>query len=58
MSVDDSKIKITKGYEVDVKIKVKGDDESKNQEVTLNVYKINGDWCIMGMGGLFWLNNT
>ena len=51
--VYDSKIKITKGYEVDVKIKVKGDDESKNQEVTLNVYKINGDWCIMGMGGLF-----
>ncbi|MCI7805359.1 MAG: zinc ribbon domain-containing protein [Oscillospiraceae bacterium] len=49
----DGKIKVRKGYEVDVKIKAKGDDDSDSQTMTLNVYKINGDWCIMGLGGIF-----
>lgn len=49
----DGKIKVKKGYEVDVKITAKGDDDKDSQTMTLNVYKINGDWCIMGLGGIF-----
>lgn len=43
----DSKVKISKGYEVEIKATIKGDDEKETDTTTLSVYKINGDWCIM-----------
>lgn len=46
----DSKIKISKGYEVKIKATVKGDDDKETDTTSINVYKINGDWCIMDFG--------
>ena len=43
----DSKVKISKGYEVEIKATIKGDDEKETDTTTLSVYKINGDWCIV-----------
>ncbi len=51
--VYDSKIKIRKGYEVEVKLKIKGDDDSDSETATVKVYKINGDWCFIGLGSFF-----
>lgn len=42
----DSKVKIKKGYEVEVRLKIKGDDESDSQKMNLKIYKIDGDWCM------------
>jgi len=44
---DDEKIKISAGYEVCVKITVKGSDEKKTTYTSFEVYKINGKWCML-----------
>lgn len=44
---DDEKIKITAGYEVAVKVTVKGSDEKKTTYTSFEVYKINGKWCML-----------
>lgn len=49
----DSKVKISKGYEVKIKATIKGDDEKDTNTTTLNVYKVNGDWCIMDFNSLY-----
>ncbi|MGN1481043.1 zinc ribbon domain-containing protein [Porcipelethomonas sp.] len=43
----DEKVKVSKGYEVKIKIKIKGDDDKDEDTTTINVYKIDGDWCLM-----------
>ena len=44
---DDEKIKITSGYKVCVKLKVKGSDEEETNFMPLEVLKINGKWCMI-----------
>ncbi len=44
----DKKLKISKGYEVDVKAKFKGKDDKDTEKLQLIVLKINGKWAAMG----------
>lgn len=44
----DEKVKVSKGYELKIKMKIKGDDDKEEETATINVYKIDGDWCLMG----------
>ena len=39
------KVKISKGYEMNVKIKIKGEDDSDSHTTTMTVVKIDGRWC-------------
>ena len=41
-----SKIKISKGYKVKVKFKIKGKDDHESIEKTFKILKINGDWYL------------
>lgn len=43
----DEKVRVSKGYELEIKTKIKGDDDSDTDTSTINVYKIDGDWCLM-----------
>lgn len=43
----DEKVKVSKGYELKIKMKIKGDDDKDEDTTTINVYKIDGDWCLM-----------
>lgn len=43
----DQKIKVSKGYEVEIEVTIKGKDEKESTEMTLEVYKVDGDWCVM-----------
>lgn len=43
----DEDVKVSKGYEVKIKLKIKGDDDEDEDTTTINVYKIDGDWCLM-----------
>ena len=43
----DEKIKVTEGYEVAVKITVKGSDKKDVTYTSFNVYKINGKWSML-----------
>ena len=40
------KVDISEGYEVEVRLKIKGEDDHDSTTKTFNVYKINGDWLI------------
>ena len=42
-----SKIKVTAGYKLTVKLTVKGKDDSQSNTTTINVYKIGGKWCVL-----------
>ena len=44
---DDEKIKITDGYEVAVKITIKGSDDKEVTYTSFKVYKVNGKWCML-----------
>ena len=43
----DEKVRVSKGYELKVKMKIKGDDDKEEDTTTIKVYKIDGDWCLM-----------
>ena len=43
----DEKIKVTEGYEVAIKITVKGSDKKDVTYTSFNVYKINGKWSML-----------
>ncbi len=49
----DLKLKVSKGLEVEVEVTIKGDDDKKTEEMKLEVYKVNGDWCILDVGSMF-----
>lgn len=42
----DAKVKVQKGYEVTLRLKIKGDDDDDSEKMTFNVYKIDGKWCM------------
>jgi len=42
----DEKVKVSKGYEVEVEVTIEIDSESKSQTNKINVYKIDGEWCL------------
>jgi len=44
----DEEVKVSKGYELDVEITTKGDDSEETESDTLEVYEIDGKWCILG----------
>lgn len=48
---DDDDVKVTKGYEIELLTKIKGDDDSDERDMTIEVAKVDGDWCIVD-GGL------
>lgn len=55
LSDDLEKVKVTKGYEIDVKIKIKGkDDDDETELEDIKVIKVNGEWMIdyMSIPGL------
>lgn len=43
----DKRIKISKGYELKVKLTIKGDDRDSSNTQTLKVYKISGKWYFL-----------
>lgn len=44
-----AKVKVTKGYEMDIEIKIKGKDGSdKYKEKHVEILKVNGDWIFAG----------
>ncbi|MBE6837749.1 MAG: zinc ribbon domain-containing protein [Ruminococcus sp.] len=48
-SWDKKRLEVTKGYEVDGVIKVKGDDDKGEEEFEAYVVKVDGDWCLVGI---------
>ena len=47
LSDDLEKVKVTKGYELDVKIKIKGkEDDDETELEDIKVIKVNGEWMI------------
>ena len=44
---EDEKVKVSEGYNVCVKITVKGSDDKKTSYSTFSIYKINGKWCMI-----------
>jgi len=51
----DENVKVTAGYTLTVKLKIKGSDGTKREEMYFYVYKIDGKWCIMD-SVLYWGN--
>lgn len=49
---DDLDIKISKGYEVKVKLNIKGDDDKDTTTTNIEVYKVKGDWCVLDTSSL------
>lgn len=45
------KVDVTKGYELEVEMKIKGKEDSDEEETDFTVLKIDGKWYLMG--GLF-----
>ena len=43
----DEKVKVSKGYELKIEMKIKGDDDKEKDTTKIKVYKIDGDWCLM-----------
>ena len=43
----DEKIKLTDGYQVCVKVTIKGADKKETSYETFVVYKLNGKWCML-----------
>ena len=48
----DNDVDVTKGYEVAITEKIKGDDDSEKKDLTLKAAKVDGDWCIVSGGVL------
>lgn len=46
----DEKIDVSKGYKVKIKAKIKGKDDDETNTDWIDVYKIDGKWCIDGIG--------
>lgn len=44
---DTSKIKVTKGYKLEIDVKVKGKDDKDTEDIELTVAKVNGDWTLI-----------
>lgn len=42
----DEKVDVTKGYELKLKVTIKGKDDKDTENMKINVYKIDGKWCI------------
>lgn len=38
---------VSKGYKVTAKVKIKGDDDESEDTTTFEVYKVDGDWCMI-----------
>lgn len=49
----DKKVKVSAGYELKVKMQIKGRDDSDKTTTTIAVYKIDGKWCITSNGLLY-----
>lgn len=49
---DNDDVKVTKGYEVEITAEIKGDDNSDEEDITVKVAKVDGDWCIVSGGFL------
>lgn len=49
---DNDDVKVTKGYEVQITAEIKGDDNSDEEDITVKVAKVDGDWCIVNGGFL------
>lgn len=47
-SYDAKGIKVTKGYKLDLEVKIKGDDYDDEEDMDVTVAKVDGDWCIVG----------
>lgn len=45
----DEDIKITKGYELGIKVTTKGDDAEDTEEDEFNVYEVDGKWYILDL---------
>lgn len=42
-----SKVKVTAGYKLSIKMSIKGKDDKDSQTITMKVYKIGGKWCML-----------
>lgn len=42
-----SKVKVSAGYKLTVKLTIKGKDDSNSTTTTMKVYKIGGKWCML-----------
>ena len=51
-AVFDEEVKIKKGYELKLKMKIKGKDDKDEEKGEISVYKIDGKWYILGMDDL------
>lgn len=49
----DEEVKVTAGYELKIRVTIKGKDDSDKDTINVNVYKIDGKWCITNSGLLF-----
>ncbi len=52
----DENVDVQKGYKVKIKAKIKGKDDDKTDTTWIDVYKVDGKWCIDGIsssGSLF-----
>ncbi len=47
----DENVKVQKGYKVKIKAKIKGKDDDNTDTAWIDVYKIDGKWCIDGLSG-------
>lgn len=47
----DKKVKVSEGYTLQIKLKIKGRDGADRTETSVNVYKINGKWYILDDSG-------
>lgn len=45
----DEEVDITKGYELQIDLTIKGDDSEETDTDTLTVYEIDGKWCIIDL---------
>ena len=43
----DEKVEITSGYDLEIKAKIKGDDDSEEDEMSAVVANVDGSWCIL-----------
>lgn len=48
----DEKVDVQKGYKVKIKAKIKGKDDDDTDTTWVDVYKIDGKWCVEGLGSV------
>ena len=46
LSADLKDIEVTDGYTLEVNISIEGKEDDDDQDITVNVIKVNGKWCI------------